>query len=66
MNDNSGREVRESHYHHRGGIFAGTILLTVGILLLLSNLVPGWFNWAVFWPIILIVIGLLAIFNRRR
>ncbi len=45
----------------------GLILIILGIIFLLFTFrVLPWLNWGNFWPIILIVIGLLIIFNVRR
>ena len=49
------------------------ILITLGVLFLLGNLYPGQFEFGRMWPVILIVLGLVKIFeyfgisgNRRR
>jgi hypothetical protein len=39
------------------------ILITLGILFLLDNLYPGQFEFGRMWPIILIVIGMVKIFE---
>jgi phage shock protein C len=45
---------------------AGLILVAIGVLFLLANLdLLGWLRWARFWPLILIVIGLLLLLRRR-
>lgn len=50
----------------RGDFVGPTLVLTVGTLLLLSNmdLLPYGF-WSTFWPILLIVIGLSLLLRRR-
>lgn len=45
----------------------GIALLVIGALLLLSNLhIFWWLQWQYIWPVILIGIGLIIIFGRRR
>ena len=45
----------------------GLILIGVGIVLLLANLgVFWWFNWANFWPLILIALGIALLAGRFR
>ena len=44
----------------QGGFIAGLTLIVLGVLFLLGNLIPQ-FNWQTFWPVILIVLGLLLI-----
>jgi hypothetical protein len=59
----------EAKAMRRSSIFWGSLLLLLGILLLLSNLGIFSFNvWAVFWPLVLILIGarMLWGFTRRR
>lgn len=47
------------------GYILGLIVLVIGIVLLLSNIF-NWFHWAIFWPVILIVIGIVIVAARRR
>lgn len=45
----------------------GIIILVIGVIFLLQNL--GLFTasiWAIFWPVLLIVIGLAVIFRRKH
>lgn len=48
------------------GLWAGTILIALGAYFLLTNtgLLAG-FRWDLFWPIVLIAIGLLVLVRRR-
>jgi phage shock protein C len=48
------------------GLWAGIILIAVGAYFLLANagLLSG-FRWDLFWPIVLIIIGLLVLVRRR-
>jgi hypothetical protein len=42
------------------------ILITLGVLFLLNNLYPAQFEFGRMWPVILIVIGLVKIFEYFR
>ena len=45
----------------------GLILIVLGCLFLLANLgVFWWFDWGTFWPLVLIVIGVLLLAGRFR
>jgi phage shock protein C len=61
--DENTKEVRPMQRH--SGYWLGIIIIIVGLIFLLSNF---WsiFHWQYIWPIILIVVGLLIIFARRR
>lgn len=56
----------EKHSNRRGHYFFGIIIIAIGLVLLLSNLIPWFSFWSVFWPVFLIVIGLFIITGRRR
>lgn len=56
----------EKHPPRRGNYFFGIIIITIGLLLLLSNMIPWFSFWSIFWPVFLIVIGLFIITGRRR
>ncbi len=43
----------------------GLILMAIGVILLIREN-WFWFDWGEFWPVILIVVGLLLIFRRGR
>ena len=43
----------------------GLILMAIGVILLIRES-WFWFDWEEFWPVILIVVGLLLIFRRNR
>jgi phage shock protein C len=43
----------------------GLILMAIGVILLIRES-WFWFDWEDFWPVILIVVGLLLIFRRSR
>jgi phage shock protein C len=48
------------------GLWAGVILIALGAYFLLTNLgVLSTFRWDLFWPAVLIVLGLLLLIRRR-
>ncbi len=50
----------------RGGMIWGIVLLAIGLLLLLSNFGYGsWFGWGRWWPLILIVLGIVLLYRRE-
>ncbi len=52
---------------YRGGIWAGGVLVIIGLYFLLRNLgLLDWWNWDLFWPLVLIAIGLLIVVRRLR
>ncbi len=48
-----------------GGYFIAVLLIVIGVIFLLANFF-AWLSWKYLWPLILIAIGLLIIFGRRR
>ena len=52
----------------RGRFLAGLVLVAIGVIFLLSNLgVLFWWRWDIFWPVILIGIGLaFLVIHRKR
>lgn len=55
---NEGRDQRQ--------LFGGILLLGLGLILLLANFGLGsWIGWDRWWPLILILIGLVVIFRRE-
>lgn len=53
-------------YRQRNAYLGGLILIVAGLLFLLGNFgLFTWFEWRLFWPVILIAIGLLIIGSRR-
>ena len=48
-------------------LWAGGILIVLGILFLLGNLnLAWWFNLGTFWPILLVAIGAILLWQRAR
>lgn len=50
-------------------LWFGLVLIAIGILVVLVNVFHDffwWLRWAYLWPAILIIIGLLIIFGRRK
>lgn len=48
-------------------MFAGLVILIIGVLFLLENLgVITSGVWSIFWPLLLIAIGLWLIFKRKH
>jgi ethanolamine transporter EutH len=39
------------------------LLIVIGVLFLLNNMYPGFFNFGKMWPVILIVVGLAKVFE---
>jgi phage shock protein PspC (stress-responsive transcriptional regulator) len=54
------------HRNRSRGLWAGIILIALGAYFLLANvgLLVG-FHWDLFWPVVLIAIGLLILVRRR-
>jgi phage shock protein C len=46
-------------------VAVGAGLIALGALLLLRDVLP-WFGWAVFWPIVVVGIGVLVLVSARR
>lgn len=45
----------------------GLIIIFFGLILLINQLFPAhWFKWHLFWPILVIIIGLYFIFKSRK
>jgi hypothetical protein len=53
--------------HRRRHSYWGAILVLIGIFALLANLkiIPN-LNWDLFWPILLIAIGILVLYDQGR
>jgi uncharacterized membrane protein YhaH (DUF805 family) len=53
--------------HRRRHPYWGVILILIGVFALLVNLkiIPGW-NWDLFWPLLLIALGILALYEYSK
>jgi hypothetical protein len=50
-----------------GAVWGGIILVAIGIYFLLLNLgFLTWWRWDIFWPIVLIALGVLVLVRRMR
>ncbi len=46
----------------RGGMVGGSALIVIGVLFLLWTLgLVDWFHWGEFWPVVLIILGVLLV-----
>lgn len=59
------KEVRGSRRSDETRVIGGLIVLAIGLLFLLQNIF-GWNAWSSFWPVILIIIGLIIVVNSAR
>jgi len=48
----------------RGSIFWGGLIVVVGVILLFGQLFPGFNAWGVFWPLVLILVGIWFLVGR--
>ena len=69
MTENNSENHLVERKRHQRSFFWPIILITLGVLLLLSNLgIVSWTTWNLiwrFWPLILIAIGIDVLFGRR-
>lgn len=63
-----GQDLKKNQVVHRMRNYAGIGLVIFGIWLLMSQFWPQWFmfRWEFIWPVILIIVGILIIFRRRK
>ena len=61
-------EGKSTEQYRRSVSVFGIVIIIIGIILMIASLTNfwRWFQWAFIWPIILILIGLLIIFSRRK
>jgi len=65
------QNMRENKPWHHSGLHSGMniialFIILIGVVALFSQLFPmPWFSWHVFWPAMLILLGLLIIFRGR-
>lgn len=50
---------------HGVALVVGTSLVALGALLLVQQVVP-WFSSAIFWPVVIVAIGVAVVFSARR
>ena len=71
---NIGGEVQATFRRNSGegarrvdpAVLAGLLLVIIGVLFLLGNLdLLAWLHWARYWPLILILIGLVLLLRRQ-
>ncbi len=48
-----------------GRLIIGFVIIVIGILFLLQN-VLGFRAWSVFWPLVLVVVGIAVILNSKK
>lgn len=57
-----------SHGHdrpHHGNFFA-VLLILIGVVALINQLFPHeWIRWSIFWPIVIILIGVRMMTHKR-
>lgn len=61
------QEVKENPrwFDNRRNLVAG-LIIAVGVIALLNQFAPfHWLTWNIFWPVIIIVVGVLLIIKRR-
>ena len=54
---------------NKSSIFPGLLLITIGLLLLINKLLPGYLTWRHVYPLVLLALGilmLLSAFSRSR
>lgn len=56
-----------THRPTSAALVAGVVLIAIGIILLFDNLFHlSWLRWSTIGPLILIIVGLLLFYQRRR
>jgi phage shock protein C len=50
---------------HGVAVVVGASLVALGALLLVQQVVP-WFSSAIFWPIVIVAVGVAVVFSARR
>ncbi len=57
----------EMFFENEGRTLGGIVLITVGLVFLLSNFgLFSWFSWTTMWPWVIIVIGLFLLFYKGK
>lgn len=62
----AGESAKRVRQHPQGPTIAAVILILLGVYFLLSNM--GWFGWFnfVFWPLVIISLGVYLLIRRGR
>ena len=63
------RTATEQHAASRQArhVLVGVVLLLLGTIFLLENLgIFSWFRWSVFWPLVLIILGIALLTGRFK
>ncbi len=65
---NVASEIRENKsWWSKSRNILGLIFLLIGVVALINIIYPfSWINWRVFWPLLIILLGLLLIFKKRN
>jgi phage shock protein C len=65
---NLAKEIKTNRgYKDRRHGALGLIIIVIGILLLLNNIFPQkWWHWNIFWPVAIILVGVLIISRRKE
>lgn len=50
---------------HRASLVWPVILITLGVMFLLHEFVPGWNVWKT-WPVLLVIVGVLKLVESSR
>ena len=64
--DDVASSLKQARRHPQGPTIAAGLLIALGVYLLLSNL--GWISWlgAIFWPLVIIGLGVYLFRQRKR
>ena len=59
------KEMRSNHDHNRFRNILGVFIVTLGVFLLANNMLPhGWVRWDLFWPVVIIVLGIIIVTKK--
>ena len=60
--EEKGKRNHSDNVYQKRHIWGGLILILLGLAFLVRDFIP-WFDWGHFWPVILIVIGIVFMFQ---